>query len=167
MGEDAGGGEAEIRRAVQELDGSLPIYNVRTMVDHVDQNLVFRKIPARMFAVLGPLLLGLAAIGIYAVVAYSVAQRRSEIGMRLALGGSAGRVVLQLIAETLTIIAIGASAGWLVALMIDWQTIRSGGLNVAIYAGVPALLLSVATAACWLPARRASRIDPLNALRHE
>jgi putative ABC transport system permease protein len=165
------GHEAElapaIRKAVQELDASLPIYNVRTMVDHVDQNLVFRKIPARMFAVLGPLLLGLAAMGIYAVVAYSVSQRRPEIGMRLALGASARRVVIQLIAETLTVIAIGAFAGWLVALMISWDAVRAGGMDMVIYAGVPIILLAVATAACWLPARRASRIDPLKALRQE
>src|SRR4029453_13350232 len=117
-----------LRRAVQEIDGSLPIYNVRTMVDHVDQNLVFRKIPARMFAVLGPLLLGLAAIGIYAVVAYSVAQRQPEIGMRIALGATARRVVAQLVGETLGVIAIGASAGWVVALLIDWETIRAGAM---------------------------------------
>jgi len=156
-----------LRRAVQEVDGLLPIYNVRTMVDHVDQNLVFRKIPARMFAVLGPLLLGLAAIGIYAVVAYSVAQRQPEIGMRIALGATARRVVVQLVGETLGVIAIGASAGWLVALLIDWETVQAGAMDPAIYAGVPALLLVVATAACWLPARRASRIDPLKALRQE
>jgi ABC-type antimicrobial peptide transport system permease subunit len=137
------------------------------MVDHVDQNLVFRKIPARMFVVLGPLLLGLAAIGIYAVVAYSVAQRQPEIGMRIALGATARRVVGQLVGETLGVIAIGASAGWLVALLIDWETVQAGALDPGIYAGVPALLLAVATVACWLPARRASRIDPLKALRQE
>jgi predicted permease len=158
---------SDVRRAVREIDASLPVYNVRTLATHVDQNLVFRRIPARMFVVLGPLLLGLAAIGIYAVVAYAVAQRRSEIGVRLALGATRERVVLQLVAETLRVIVVGAAAGWLVALMIDRDLVTSGGTNAGIFLGVPLVLLFVATVASWLPARRASRIDPIAALRPE
>src|SRR5262249_39526467 len=73
----------EIQRIVRDLDPSLPVYDVRTLSEHVEKNLFLRRIPARMFVVLGPLLLALAAIGIYAVVDFTVARRTTEIGVRL------------------------------------------------------------------------------------
>ena len=98
---------------MREVDPALPVYNVRTMTQHVDMNLVLRKIPARMFLVLGPLVLALAAIGIYAVVAYSVRAAHAEIGVRLALGATTSRVVGQIVRESLRVIAAGAAFGWL------------------------------------------------------
>jgi putative ABC transport system permease protein len=157
---------AELRAIVRDLDQTLPVYNVRTLASHVDSNLVFRRIPARMFAVLGPLLLGLVAIGIYAVVAYSVAQRRREIGTRLALGATAGRVVAGLVRDTLRVVALGMAAGGVVALMIDPDLSR-GSSEWLLILGVAALFLLAAATASWLPARRASRVDPLAALRDD
>jgi predicted permease len=157
----------EVRRVVRELNATLPVYNVRTLNEHVDANLVIRRIPARMFAVIGPALLVLAAIGIYAVVAYSVAQRRVEIGMRLALGGTAGRVGAQLVVESVRVIAFGAAAGWVIAFMISRDFLGAAAFDVAIFTGVPAALLAVALFASWLPARRAARLDPLSALRQK
>jgi ABC-type lipoprotein release transport system permease subunit len=145
----------------------LPLYDVRTFSQHIDRNLYLRRIPARMFAVLGPLLLGLAAIGIYAVVSYAVVRRTKEIGVRLTFGATSGRVVLQIIRENLGAIARGTAVGWLLALAISFHAIPNGPFNFPVFLGVPALLLFVATLACWLPARRASRIDPVAALRHE
>jgi ABC-type antimicrobial peptide transport system permease subunit len=145
----------------------LPLYDVRTFSQHIERNLYLRRIPARMFAVLGPLLLGLAAIGIYAVVSYAVARRTKEIGLRLAFGATSGRVVLQIIRENLGVIIWGTAIGWVLALVISVRVITKGPVDVPVFIGVPAILLSVATLACWLPARRASRIDPMAALRHE
>lgn len=153
-----------IRRAVESVDPSIPLYNVRTMAQHIDMNLALRKIPARMFVVLGPLILVLAAIGIYAVVAYNVAQRTAEIGVRMALGASGGDVRRQIVREGLRVVLVGAIVGWLPAAFLFTHLMR-GRLDMPIFGGVPLLLLLVAAAACWVPARRASRVDPVVALR--
>ena len=80
------------------------------MTEHIDKNLFMRKIPARMFIVIGPLLLALVAVGIYAVVSYAVSLRTSEIGVRLALGATSRTVVAQIVFEGLRVIAFGAAA---------------------------------------------------------
>ena len=158
---------SETRAVLRALDPMLPLYDVRTFSQHIDRNLFLRRIPARMFVVLGPLLLGLAAIGIYAVVSYAVARRTREIGVRLTFGATGGRVVLQIIQENLSSISWGAAIGWLLAFVISVHAITKGVINLPVFIGVPAILLGVATLACWIPARRASRIDPMAALRHE
>ncbi len=158
---------SDARAVLRDLDPMLPLYDVRTFSQHIDRNLYLRRIPARMFVVLGPLLLGLAAIGIYAVVSYAVARRTREIGVRLAFGATSGRVVLQIIRENLGVITRGAAIGWILALAISVHGITKGVVNLPVFIGVPAILLGVATLACWIPARRASRIDPMVALRHE
>lgn len=155
------------RRAVRELDASLPLFNVRTLEEHVETNLFLRRIPARMFVVLGPLLLLLAAIGMYAVVAYSVAQRTTEIGVRLALGATTRTVVGQIVRESLKTIGVGGAAGWLAVYGVYIHLVRGTPVAWSVFAGVPVALLAVAAVSCWLPARRASRVDPVVALRSE
>jgi hypothetical protein len=156
----------EVERIVRELDPTLPVYDIRTLTDHVEKNLFFRRIPARMFVVLGPLLLALAAIGIYAVVGYTVSRRTTEIGVRLALGATTQRVVRQIVGESLRVIVAGAIVGWAIAFIVDLHLLR-GVIYLSVFVGVPAILLSVATVACWLPAKRATEVDPLVALRHD
>jgi hypothetical protein len=165
------GGEAplaaDVRRVVREIDPALPVYDVRTLGEHVEKNLFLKRIPARMFVVLGPLLLVLAAIGIYAVVAYTVAHRTREIGVRLALGASTRRVVTQIVRESLRIILVGATIGWLIVYILVIHIAPSGPRPPSVFLGVPLLLLAVATLACWMPARRATAVDPMVALREE
>jgi ABC-type lipoprotein release transport system permease subunit len=158
---------SDVRRVVGDVDPGLPVYDVRTMSEHVEKNLYLRRIPARMFAVLGPLLLVLAAIGIYAVVAYAVAQRTAEIGIRIALGATAQRVVRETVGETLRVVAAGAVAGWLIVFVVSTHLVRGASVDARIFGGVPLLLLAIAALACWLPARRAAHVDPMLALRHE
>jgi putative ABC transport system permease protein len=156
----------ELEHAVRELDSSLPVYDVRTLSEHVEKNLFLRRIPARMFVVLGPLLLVLAAIGIYAMVAYAVAQRTTEIGVRLALGAPAGRVVSQIVGESLRVIGAGAIVAWLIALFVAVHLVR-GPIEPIVFVGVPLVLLLVAAFASWLPARRATSVDVMVALRQD
>jgi predicted permease len=156
---------ADLRRAVRELDPTLPLYNVRTLTQHVETNLIFQRIPARIFAVLGPLLLVLAAIGIYAVVSYGVAQRRAEVGLRMALGATSGGVVRQIVGETLRVVALGAVAGWVAALLIDRHVAASVPIDVEAFTAVPLVLLVVAAGAAAWPALRAGRIRPVVALK--
>jgi ABC-type antimicrobial peptide transport system permease subunit len=87
--------------------------------------------------------------------------------VRLALGATTGRVVLQIIRENLAAITWGTAIGWVLALVISFRVMTKGPVNLPVFLGVPAILLSVATLACWIPARRVSRIDPMAALRHE
>ncbi len=157
---------SDLRRIVRELDPTINVYDIRTMNEHVEKNAMLRRIPAQMFVVLGPLLLVLAAIGIYAVVAYSVAQQTAEIGVRLALGATAGQVMGQIVGETLRVVYVGVTIGLLITFVIDIH-LAHGVIYLPAFVGVPALLMLVATLACWIPARRASRVDPMVALRHE
>jgi len=156
----------DLERIVRDLDPALPVYDVRTLGEHIEKNLFLRRIPARMFVVLGPVLLVLAAIGIYAVVAYTVSRRTSEIGVRIALGATAARVVGEITADSMRVVASGAMVGWALALLVDAHLVH-GPMYASVYGGVPAVLLAVAGLACWLPARRASRVDPVDALREE
>jgi predicted permease len=157
----------EIERAVRAIDPALPIYDVRTMSDHIEKNLFLRRIPARMFVVLGPMLLLLAAIGIYAVVGYSVSRRTTEIGVRLALGATAAAVVRQIVGESLRVIGVGAAAGWSAAFIVALHVVQGGRIDPVVFLGVPFVLVMLSACACWLPAQRAASIDPSAALREE
>jgi predicted permease len=162
---DEASGSADIRRAMRELDPDLPVFNARSMHQHVDTNLIFRRIPAQMFSVLGPLLLLLASIGIYAVTAYTVSLRTREIGVRIALGATPRRVVRHLVAESLGVAALGGLLGWSLAFLLAMDLAPGGRIDALVFAVVPVLLLAVAALACWIPARRAARVDPALALR--
>jgi ABC-type antimicrobial peptide transport system permease subunit len=153
--------------AAREVDPELPVFNLRSLDEHVDTNLLLRKVPAQMFSVLGPLLLALAAIGIYAVVNYTVSLRTREIGLRIALGATAQRVTRTFVAEHLRIAMAGGALGWLAASMLALHLAPRRTLDPLVFGLVPVVLLLVAAAACWIPARRAARVDPAAALRSE
>jgi cell division protein FtsX len=156
-----------LRRAVSDLDAGLPVYNVRTLSEHVDRNLIFRRIPARLFVVLGPLLLVLSAVGISAVVAHTVTARRVEIGMRLALGATSGRVVRAFIGDTMRVVFVGGALGWSAGFVLVGEAGGAAAIDAGIFTGIPVLMVLVALAACWWPARRAALVDPMLALRGE
>ena len=158
---------SEVQGAVRAIDASMPVYNIRTMAEHVERNLFLRRIPARMFVVIAPLLLALVAVGIYAVVSYSVAQRTTEIGVRLALGATSNRVVGQIVKEGLLVTSAGLILAWVIALMVQLHLFSGGPGAWTVLAVVPLVLLAVAILSCWLPARRATLVDPVVVLRNE
>ena len=157
---------SDVRRILRDLDPTLGVYDARTMSEHLERNAFLRRVPAQMFMVLGPLLLLLAAIGIYAVVSYSVARRVKEIGVRLALGATVHQVVTRIASETLRVAAIGTCVGWLITVVVDVH-LNHGVLYAPVFLGVPLLLLVVAALASWVPAYRAAQLDPMVALREE
>lgn len=157
----------DVRRAVQSVDPELPVFNVRTMTQHVDTNLVFRRVPARLFVILGPLLLVLVAAGIYAVVSYATSLRTTEIGVRLALGATPARLVAESVTSSMRVVIAGAVTGWMLVFAGVTAIMPSATSDLTSFVGVPLLMLAVAAVACWIPSRRCATVDPLVSLRNE
>lgn len=147
-----------VEQVVRGLDPTLPLFDVRTMIEHVETNQFLRRIPAQMFVVLGPLLLLLAAIGIYSVVAYSVSGRRSDIAVRLALGAKPDSLTRGIVAECFSAVGVGMAVGWMVVVVI-YDHLSGGTYEPAVFVGVPATMAAVSIAAAWIPARKAMRVE--------
>jgi putative ABC transport system permease protein len=153
---------------VQAIDQDQPIYNVRTMDDVVINSLGTRRVSMQLFAVFAIAALLLAAIGIYGVMAYSVTQRTQEIGIRMALGAQRSDVLALVIRQGMTLSVIGVVVGLagafaLTRLMAN-LLFGIAATDPATFLGIPILLILVALIACYLPARRAARLDPTVAL---
>lgn len=160
-----------LRATLRQFDAELALLDPRTLSQHLDNNLVLQRIPAQLLSVLGPLALALPAIGLYAILAYSLAQRIQEIGVRLTLGATPRGVVALMMWQHLRVVIVSAAVGWLIAAALGYvlkpHFIAVPFLDPAIYLGAPTLLLLVAALACYLPARRAAQVDPMIALRAE
>jgi putative ABC transport system permease protein len=158
-----------IRQRIHELDPALPVSTVRTMDEWVSNNAAQPRLNAILLAVFAGVAMLIAAIGIYGVLAYSVNQRTREIGLRMALGAPRGQVLRLIVREGMTVGAIGIVAGIVAALALS-RVLASLVFDVPVrdpltYAAVAAALALVALAACVIPARKASRVDPMVALR--
>jgi predicted permease len=160
-----------LRRAVQAIDPDLPLVNVRTEDEQIDADTQQERLFGALTSGFGLLALALAAVGIYGIMAYAVASRRNEIGIRLALGARPGQVRGMILRESTWLAGAGIAMGMAAALGLT-RTVQSMlyGIHaddpLTLSAGV-GLLLAVALAATWIPARRAARVQPMEALRHE
>jgi len=162
----------EVRRAIAAEEPNLPVTQARSIEELIGERTLLDRLLARLSLAFGAVALLLAAIGLYGVLSYGVARRTSEIGIRKALGAREGTVVAMILGETGWLVAGGLAGGAALAIGgLRWIESRLFGLSAtgpaAILGAAVALLGLVALLAAWLPARRASRVDPLIAIRYE
>jgi putative ABC transport system permease protein len=160
-----------LRQAVLRIDPSLPLDDLKTMAARVDDSLVARRSPMLLAAIFAAVALVLAALGIYGVLAYAVAQRQREIGVRMALGAMPGQVLRQFLLLGVRLLAaglvLGAAGAWFMGRAMSGLLFGVTPDNAAIFAGTAALLAAVVLVASLLPSQRAAKVDPMVALRGE
>jgi ABC-type antimicrobial peptide transport system permease subunit len=162
---------AELRNTVQSFDRNLPILSVKEERDLIDRSLVQERLIATLSSFFGTLAVLLAALGLYGVMSYAVARRTNEIGIRMALGAARSRVVFMILREVALLLAAGgiagAAAAFAVTRLIQGFLFGLAPLDPLSFVAAGALLAIVAGLAGYLPAHRASKIDPMIALRYE
>jgi predicted permease len=162
---------AAIEREVSALDRSLPVYEVRTLAAQLDNALTPQRLAAIFISGFGLLAVTLASIGLYSVMAYSVAQRTREIGIRMALGAHARDVIRLVVGQGMKLALIGMAIGlgiaWALTRWMKSLLFEVSATDPLTYALIAILLTAVTLLACWIPARRAMRVDPVVTLKHE
>jgi predicted permease len=160
-----------VKQQIRELDSDLPLYNVSTMQERFDHSLARRRFTMLMLAIFAAISLGLAAIGIYGLIAYLVGQGSREVGIRLALGATRANIMTLIVRGGMTLalwgVGIGLGGALLVSRLMRSLLFGVEATDVVTFVVVPALLICIAFFASYIPARRASRIDPSTSLRCE
>jgi predicted permease len=162
---------ARIREEVRSLDPQLPIYDVRTMENHLGISMLPARLGGFVLGIFGVLGLVLAAVGIYGVMAYSVAQRTREIGIRVAVGAARRQVIGMVVRQGMGVVVLGTAVGLVgafgAARLVQGLLYTESALDPLTFVAVPAVLLAAAGLATYLPARRAAGVDPVRALKAE
>ena len=160
-----------MREAVLAVDGSEPISNFETMSQAVAESLAPRRFVLTLLGVFAAMALLMAVLGLYGVVSYAVSQRTQEFGIRVALGARQGEILGMVVGQGVRLAGIGAGVGLAASLLLG-RLLRSQLFAVSpfdpmIFAGMVVILVAAAMLASYIPARRATRVDPMVALRHE
>jgi predicted permease len=165
---------AAIRQAVREVDSNLPLKDVKTQIEQADETLAMERLFAKLLSLFGLLAQQLASIGLFGVMAYSVSQRTHEIGIRMALGADRARVLQMILRQGMTLtllgVALGAGAAYLLTKYLESLTnmlFKVNPRDPLTFAVTMLLLIIVALIACFIPARRATKVNPVEALRYE
>ena len=162
---------AAVRRAVTEVDPNQPIWDVRPLAERIDATFSTARLYTFLLAVFAGLALLLATVGLYGVLAYQVSRRTREFGIRFALGALHAQVMALVLRRGLRLLALGIGLGLLGALalgrVLGSLLYRTSSFDPLVLGGVTVLLAIIALLACWLPARRATRVNPMVALRSE
>jgi len=160
-----------IRSEISALDKNLPIADIKTMEELVATTKAPRQFNTLLLVVFATVALALAVVGLYGVLAYSVSERTQEIGVRLALGAQVGSVLKLVIGQGMKLVVIGVVIGLAGSFALTRLMARLlfgvGPTDPLTFISVAALLMLVALLACWIPARRATKVDPMAILRHE
>jgi predicted permease len=168
---DPGAIVPQLHQIFRKLDANVPLFDVRTIAEHLEIAVFVQRMVASLLTAFGALALILATVGLYGVIAALAAQRTPEIGMRMALGATRGDIVSLILKQglgmTLTGIAVGLAGAFALTRLFKSLLVGVSATDGVSFAATTLLLVLVALAACYLPARRASRIDPLQALRNE
>ena len=168
---------ASVRSVVREIEPNLPVMNVKSQVEQADETLRMERLFAKLLTLFALLAQQLAAIGLFGVLAYTVSQRTHEIGIRMALGADRGNVLRMIVRQGMTLAILGVILGLIGAYVLtkyleSWIGLSKMLFGVEVtdpltYAVIAGLLTLVALIACYIPARRATKVDPLVALRYE
>src|SRR5437763_12438626 len=160
-----------IRDAISSIDPALPLFDVRSMTDRVQETWGTQRLLSFLFSVFAGLALTLVTIGLYGLLAYTTTKRIREIGIRLALGARPAQVRTMILSHGMQLLLVGSIIGLVSAITLSRFLQRvlfeASGADPRIYLGVAAVMFAATMVACWLPARRASRVDPMVALRIE
>jgi putative ABC transport system permease protein len=162
-----------IRREIRAADSRLPVLALGTMREHLDRSLDIWVVEtgSRMFGIFGGVALLLATIGLYGIRAYTVSRRTREIGIRMALGATGSDTLRMILREGVVIAAAGVCAGlvlsWLLGRVLASMLYEVSGADPLVFLLAPAVLTAVSLLACYIPARKAARVDPIVALRYE
>jgi ABC-type antimicrobial peptide transport system permease subunit len=170
-GNDPSGVLSAVKNELRKLDADLPMYYIRTMQRRVDESLARRRFSMLLLAVFAGVALALATIGIYGVMAYLVNQGTREIGIRVALGATRRNIVSLVVRQGMVLalsgVAIGLAGAFMLTRLIRSLLFGVEATDPVTFVGIALLLGLVALLASYIPARRASRVDPLVALRYE
>jgi putative ABC transport system permease protein len=158
-----------VRAEVAALDPEIPIFDVKTLEEHVGISLFLQRMAATLLSIFGLLALSLAAVGLYGVMAYTVTQRTRELGIRISVGATQGDVLKLILGQGLTLAVIGMIGGLITALAVTRLSAHLlygvSASDPMTFTGIALLLLGVALVASYFPARRATKVDPMIALR--